>query len=488
MITLLRGGWIMAWEAGRHRVIPRGEVAFAGERLLYVGPQYPGRADVTLDRPEWLICPGLINLHAHIGVSPIAPFVDTPRAEFFAPSEAYVARAPLFLEPSLTPEEQALSAEYGLVQMLRSGTTTVVDAAGSGPVWWLGNPPGDEERLVEIVGRVGARAYLSLSYRSARIYGRPDGSRAYAEDEALGMAGLEAALDFAARYRGAHNGRVEALLCPHAADNCSPALLRATRAAARDAGLLVQIHTAQRTGEVAFIRSRYGTTPVGYLHSVDFLGPEIILGHCIYTSGHPDVGGDPQADIQLIAAAGSPVAHSPLPFAYHGAALYSFARYVDHGITVGIGCDLWPADIVAEMRLAWLLGKQVSGHSDRPSCMEIFTAATVGSADALQRPDLGRLAVGARADLVCFDLSAFHFGPILDPIRALISCGSGRDVDRVYVDGRLVVDGGRALYADEAALCAAAPAILQRQLAAATARDPLGRTATALLAEPARAP
>jgi cytosine/adenosine deaminase-related metal-dependent hydrolase len=129
----------------------------------------------------------------------------------------------------------------------------------------------------------------------------------------------------------------------------------------------------------------------------------------------------------------------------------------------------------------------VSGQSDRPTCLEIFTAATVGSADALQRPDLGRLAAGARADLVCFDLSGFHFGPILDPIRALISCGSGNDVDRVYVDGRLVVDGGRALHTDEAALRAAAPAILQRQLEAATARDPLGRTAATLLAESARA-
>lgn len=488
MITLLRGGWVVAWDRGRHQVVERGEVAIAGERLAYVGPRYPGQADLVVERPEWLICPGFINLHGHIGVSPIAPFVDTPRNEFFAASEDFARRAPLFLEPTLSAAEQALSAEFCLVQMLRSGTTTVVDAAGSGPVWWLGNPPGDEEQLVEIVGRVGARAYLSLSHRSGRVYGRPDGGRAYHEDEELGMAGLREALAFAERNRGAHGGRVDVLLTPHAVDNCSPALLRATREAARAADLLVQIHTAQRPGEVELIRRRYDETPVGHLHRLGFLGPEIILGHCLYVSGHPAVGGDPDRDLRLIAEAGSPVAHSPLPFAYHGAAMRSLPRYLDHGITVGIGCDLWPADIIAEMRLAWLLGKQAEGGAERPTCHDVFTAATVGSAAALRRPDLGRLAAGARADIVCVDMAGYHFGPVLDPLRALVSCGSGRDVDRVYVDGRLVVDGGRALHADEAALRAAAPAILQRQLAAAEARDPLGRTAASLLADPAVQP
>ena len=51
--------------------------------------------------------------------------------------------------PSLTPEEQQLSGEFCLVQMLRTGTTTIVDAHGYGPVWWLGNPPTDEELLAE---------------------------------------------------------------------------------------------------------------------------------------------------------------------------------------------------------------------------------------------------------------------------------------------------------------------------------------------------
>lgn len=480
-ITLLRGGWVAVWDGSRHRLVERGEVAFQAERILYAGPRFGGHADRVIDRPEWFVCPGFINLHGHIGVELMAALVDIPRSSRFAPSPEFSRRAPLNLEPSLTPEEQRLSAEFSLVQMLRCGATTVVDAAGSGPIWWLGNPPDDEAMLAETVGRIGCRAYLSLSYRSARAYQNPDGSRGWHWDEEMGMAGLRQALQFADRYRGAYNGRVEVMLTPHAVDNCSPALLEATRIEARAADLLIQIHTAQYTYEVELIRERYGDTPVGHLHNIGFLGPDIILGHCIFITGHPAIGGDPDRDPRLIADAGSSVAHSPLPFARMGEALYTLPRYLDYGITVGIGCDIWPADIIGEMRLAWFLGKHTNRTAERPTCMEVFTAATAGSADALGRRDLGRLAPGARADIVCVDLSRYHFGPVVDPVRALVTCGTGQDVDTIFVDGRPVVEAGQVLNTDEQQLREAAPGILRRMLRAAAERDPQGRTIESIL-------
>ena len=62
------------------------------------------------------------------------------------------------------------------------------------------------------------------------------------------------------------------------------------------------------------------------------------------------------------------------------------------------------------------------------------------------------------ADVVCVDLSRYHFGPVLDPVRALITCGTGQDVDAVFVGGEPVVLEGPGLNADEDALRAAAPA------------------------------
>ena len=220
---------------------------------------------------------------------------------------------------------------------------------------------------------------------------------------------------------------------------------------------------------------------MGHLNSLGFLGPDITLGHCIYISGHPAVGGDPDRDLKIIADAGSSVAHSPLPFARRGEALHTLPRYLDHGINVGIGCDIWPVDIIEEMRLAWFLGKHTNKTAERPSCMEVFTAATAGSANAMGRDDLGRLAPGACADIVCVDMSRYHYGPVLDPVRSLVAFGKGQDVDTIFVDGQRIVEGGNVLNADEEALRAAAPGILRKLAQAASERDPMHRTIESIL-------
>ena len=56
---------------------------------------------------------------------------------------------------------------------------------------------------------------------------------------------------------------------------------------------------------------------------------------------------------------------------------------------------------------------------------EALTAATAGGADALRRPELGRLAVGATADLVAWDAEhegafALRLGAV-KPLRIWIS-------------------------------------------------------------------
>ena len=483
MVTLIRGGWVVAFDGTRHRIIPNGKVVFDGDRILDAGPRWNGTPAQVVEAPGMLVAPGFINTHAHIGVELMAPFVDIPlsggKRHRYSPSQAFASRRDL--PPSLSPDEQQLSAEYSLVQMVKCGATTIVDAAGSGPLWWLGNPPGDEEVLLDTAARVGARVYASLSYRSGRVYYDAAGNAGWAWDEAFGLEGLRRAVEFAVLHRGTRGGLVETLLCPHAVDNCSPPLLRATKQAAAIHGLIVQIHCAQYEFEVRRIKEQYQCTPVEHLAGLGFLGPEVILGHTIYVQGHAAVGGDPAKDLRLIADSGASVAHSPLPFARRGETLQSFARYRKAGVNVSIGCDIWPADIIAEMRLAWFLGKAVDRTPESPTCQDVFEAATLGGARALGRDDLGRLAPGAKADIVLVDLTRHHFGPVLDPIRALITCGTGQDVHSVWVQGRRVVEAGKALFADEARLRAGAEGVYRSLVRAARERDPVGATPQEML-------
>jgi cytosine/adenosine deaminase-related metal-dependent hydrolase len=483
MVTLIRGGWVMAFDGSRHRTIPNGEVAFERDRILYAGPRWDGTPAQVIDATGMLVAPGFINTHAHIGVDLMAPFVDVrldgKKRQRYGPSQAAAARRDL--PPSLSLEEQRVSAEFSLVQMLKCGATTIVDAAGSGPLWWLGNPPDDEIMLLDTTARVGARVYASLSYRSGRVYHDGEGKTAWFWDEEFGFEGLRRAVAFAVHHRGTRAGLAETLLCPHAVDNCSPELLGATRRAATEHGMLIQIHCAQYEHEVQRIRELYNCTPVEHLATLGFLGPDVILGHTIYVQGHSAMGGDSDKDLGLIAGSGASVAHSPLPFARRGETLQSFARYRAAGVNVAIGCDIWPADIIAEMRLAWFLSKAVDRASTVPSCLDIFDAATLGGARALGRDDLGRLTPGAKADIVLVDLSRYHFGPVVDPIRALITCASGQDVQAVWVEGRKVVDAGRAVNADEDRLRSGAETVYRSMVEAARARDPLGASPQEML-------
>jgi guanine deaminase len=89
--------------------------------------------------------------------------------------------------------------------------------------------------------------------------------------------------------------------------------------------------------------------------------------------------------------------------------------------------------------------------------------ATTGSARALGLGvQLGRIAPGCAADLVLLDLAQPAYVPLRDAVRQLVHGENGSAVDRVLVGGRLVVEQGRVLTVDEAAL--------RRQAEAAAAR------------------
>ena len=83
---------------------------------------------------------------------------------------------------------------------------------------------------------------------------------------------------------------------------------------------------------------------------------------------------------------------------------------------------------------------------------ELFHAATVGGATALGRDDLGRLAVGAKADIVMLDLDAPGMRPVRDPLRSFFFSAADRAVRHVFVDGRQVVKDGEVLTIDRRAL------------------------------------
>jgi cytosine/adenosine deaminase-related metal-dependent hydrolase len=70
--------------------------------------------------------------------------------------------------------------------------------------------------------------------------------------------------------------------------------------------------------------------------------------------------------------------------------------------------------------------------------------------------------------------------PLRDPVKNIVYNASAEDVDRVYVNGRVVVDGGRVLAADEAKILAALQAGGERMWPRMAGYDWAGRSADQL--------
>jgi cytosine/adenosine deaminase-related metal-dependent hydrolase len=328
--------------------------------------------------------------------------------------------------------------------------------------------------LVDTVSALGLRAYLALPYMSGAALGTAEGTVEWVVREADGWAGLEQAIEFAHVFNGADSDRIRTFLFPYQADNCTPELLQASKKAATELGCMLKIHVAQYLLEFHEMIRRTAKTPIQYLAEVGFLGPEVSLAHAIFTTSHPWLAypTTDDSDVKLIANSGATVAHCPVIFARDGIALHSFSRYVRAGIPVSLGTDTSPHDMVMEMRTAALMSKLTDEDATSGLAGEVFDAATLGGVKALQRDDLGRLAPGAKADIVMMDLEQTHLGPVAahDPIKALVYCARGQDVDTVIIDGVIRVHRGEILNINIQTLRAGAEAFNKRLRESSTER------------------
>lgn len=157
---------------------------------------------------------------------------------------------------------------------------------------------------------------------------------------------------------------------------------------------------------------------------------------------------------------GPTVAHCPLVFGRDGEALASFASYRATVVKVGMGTGTFPADMIENIRLGRMLSR-LAGEEHPATIADFYRAATLGGADALGRPDLGRLAQRARADITVFDLSGFHIGRVLDPIKAITLAGTGRDSVASFIDGRDVMADFTVIGSDTTALTRSTNARIQ---------------------------
>lgn len=446
-LTAITARWTMLPSAsGPPEAVPGVTVLVRGEVIEDVVRTPVPSADRHLDLPGGVLLPGFVNLHNHALNGPLfRGVVDDVGAGTPGPVDPDNIVHSLLLPVGdlaaqvLSDEELTAIFRLAVVELLRSGSTSVLDMPRVQHHWFLG-----------AAAELGLRAFVAPYVFSTPSRGvDPQGRPVYVgldED-----ASLAAVVEVADRYDGTGDGLLRVGFGPHATDTCSPRLLCRIAAMAVERETFVSIHVAQSRLEVAAVRERHGRSPVEYLHDVGLLGPRTILAHGVYVE---------DTDLGLIRDSGATVAHCPLTFARSGVSI-AFERFHGAGVRTGIGTDAYSFDHFGELRAAGLISKLTSGDGGVADAATLLDAATRVGGDALD-PRLGRIAPGCLADLVGVDLSAPHVQPVRDPLRNLIWNATPADVDLVMISGRLCLESGVVAGCDEARVVDAAAAAVER--------------------------
>ncbi|HEY3099711.1 MAG TPA: chlorohydrolase family protein [Methylomirabilota bacterium] len=448
MKTLIEGGWVVAYDGQSHEIHERGSVVIEDDKIVHAGGPYRGAVDTTISARGKLVSPGFINTHVHTaGGGGDYLLLDMAKNDYRTAN--YMSFAAPLKGKMTPPPADAVAAlrAFVFLHALRNGTTTVIDVGGL---------RGDWEGYARLVDDLGVRVYASPPFRDRDTYMDANGRLTYEEDTAVGQARLREAIDFVRKYEGSAQGRLRGMLNAAQVETCSESLLRAGKDAARDLKVPIHTHAGGNLIEFQRIMEEYRKTPVQFLADIGFLDERTLLGHVVFTTAHTWPRYPFGDDLRVLAQTGATVGHCPYKYAKMAITLQSFQRYLEAGVNLAIGTDTYPMDIVAELRWASILAKVTDGNYQAGLPRDVFNAATLGGCKFLGRTDLGRLAPGAKADILLINLDQLGAPVYVDPIKALIDGASGRDVDTVIVDGKVLVQGGRLARVDEAEIYAKA--------------------------------
>ncbi|MBC9207810.1 amidohydrolase family protein [Roseomonas aerophila] len=426
---------VIAWDASakQHVYMTDAEVAYRDGQITFVGRGYDGPAEEIIDGKGMMVMPGLVNIHCHPSSEPMNKgLIDEIGSPGLYNSSLY-EYMPIFRADA---EAVPSCVRVALSELLLSGVTTVADLSMAHPAW------------LDLLAESGMRVCIAPMFRSARWFTKNGHVVEYEWDEAAGEKSMGEALKLIERAEQHESGRLFGMVVPAQIDTCSETLLRESFQEAEKRGLSWQIHAAQSVVEFHEITRRSGHTPIGWLDSMGLLSDRSIIGHGIFLDDHPSTRWHTENDLDRLADTGTTVAHCPTVFARRGIAMRSFGRYRKRGVNMGVGTDTYPHNMLDELRLVSYLARTQSGDPRSLTSTDLFDAATIGGAQALNREDIGRLAPGCRADFVMVDVTHPQMRPARDPMRSLIYAAGDRAIRSVHVEGQQVVKDGKVLTMD----------------------------------------
>jgi cytosine/adenosine deaminase-related metal-dependent hydrolase len=426
---LVTGCQVVTMNASRD-IIRNGAVAVRGSTIVDVGKasdlaaRYaPAR---TIGGDRFVVTPGMINTHIHITGEPLTRgYVpdDTPFVE-----NVFEWLCPLY--SLFDAAEERTSGQLAAVEMLRSGTTSFLEA---GTIRFL-------DEVIDGLVEVGIRAKVGQW-----VWDLPPEPSVYRQTTDAAIAHLQQQLT---EHRSHADGRIAAwsILVGHT--TCSDPLWKAAKALSDEHGVGMSFHMSPAMLDPEGFIAEFGQRPMVHLAEIGVLDHNVAMTHVVRIDDH---------ELGIIAQSGASVAHCPttaLKVSYGITQVGKFPEMVQQGINVSIGTDGNNASNYSDLHRATYL---VAGlFKDARVDPQMFPAekayemATLGGARTmLMEDEIGALVPGRKADIVLHDTDRPEWRPLLNVMNQLVWSADGRGVHTVVVDGAIVVEDGHCTTIDE---------------------------------------
>ena len=426
---IVRSDTIVTMDEAR-RVLTPGAIVIVGDAIVavdaadVVARRYVSGA--VLDLGSDIVLPGLINTHGHVPMVMYRGLADDLALMDWLENYIFPAEA-----QTVTPEFVRTGMRLGILEMIRSGTTTFTD------MYYF------EEEAARVARAAGIRSVLGQTVIS---FPAPD-ARTPAEAIVLAEAFIEAWKD---------DALVTPAVAPHSMYALDRDSLIAVRDLARRYDVPILVHLAETKDEVEIANERHAMSPTAYLDSIEFWGPDVLAAHGVWVS---------EADIEILTSRGVAVSHNPESNMKLASGIAPIPQMLAAGVVVGLGTDGAASnndlDMFEAMRQAALLHKVATGDPRVLAAPQVLAMATIGGAAALGLADrVGSLTVGKQADLISVSIDRARHTPLYDPVSHLVYVTRGSDVRTSLVNGRVLMQDGAVLTLDEGEVLAAARAAM----------------------------
>ncbi|CAM3705358.1 MULTISPECIES: amidohydrolase [Paenibacillus] len=393
----------------------RGYMVVEDDRITYLGeeePQVDAETQV-MDGTHLLFLPGLVNTHGHAAMSLLRGFGDDLALQVWLQEKMWP------MEAKFTADDVYWGTSLSVLEMLKGGTTTFVDMYDH------------MDQVAKVVQDSGMRGVLT---RGVIGLCPPEVQKQK----------LDEAIAFAKDWHGQAEGRITTMISPHAPYTCPPDFIEKFVQAAHDLNLPIHTHMSETAAEVQQNVNDYGQRPVAHLEKLGVFSRPTLVAHAVHLTDE---------EIEILAKHDVAVSHNPGSNLKLASGVARVPELLKAGVTVSLGTD-GPAsnnnlDMFEEMRLAALIHKGVSGDPTAIPAAEALRMGTEYGARSAFLDNVGRLAVGMKADMIALDTDQAHFLPRTDYISHSIYSASAKDVEHVWVDGKQVVKHGSCLTLDE---------------------------------------